>query len=81
MLLRENISSKRTRSLCGCYGGRGGGVNGNGIRSTNTDAQRYTFMYILPHMVRGEKDSQVLKDEIFLAGFECVDQLKDVWVV
>lgn len=38
-------------------------------------------MYILLHMVRGEKDSHVLKDEIFLAGLECVDQLKDVWVV
>lgn len=38
-------------------------------------------MYILAHMVRGEKDSHVLKDEIFLAGLECVDQLKDVWVV
>lgn len=63
--------------------GWGGGGYGKSTHSTNTlpDAQRYTFMYILAHMVRGEKDSQVLKDEIFLAGLECVDQLKDVWVV
>lgn len=60
----------------------GGGIHGKSIHSTNTlpDAQRYTFMNILPNMVRGEKDSQVLKDEIFLAGLECVDQLKDVWM-
>lgn len=38
-------------------------------------------MYILPDMVRGQKYSQILKDEIFFAGLECVDQLKDVWVV
>lgn len=38
-------------------------------------------MYSLPDMVTGQKHSQILKDEIFFAGLERVDQLQDVWVV